>query len=328
MPGFTKTQIIALVSFIVVLISIPITFSLVKKLQIFSSRASEQKKVATSSASITATKPRSVPTNSPLTDLQKLIEGDGTTTSETPNSDISPIPTIDTSTNLAFGPTLSFQVSLEGRPANRQAGKVFVGIAQGQAATNPTYILTFTTDVPDSGKFNGLSLAGLNPGSVYTAYLKGSSQIDSGITFTMNPNESSLSNGKPVTLISGDLNEDNVINSADYTIARGYYGTTSASKNWNEKIDLNKDKIINNWDLLYINNNMGKVGTSGTWISTPKTTSLTNQNPIPPVGGLASPTGGPANFGDLLLSSSPPASIIPEASQGATQSSGYWLYVP
>lgn len=317
MPGFTKTQIIALVGFIVVLISIPITFSLVKQQQIFSSRASEQKKVATSSASITATKPRSVPTNSPLTDLQKLIEG----------SDISPVPTTDTSnagTNLAFGPTLSFQVSLEGRPAAKQADKVFVGIAPGQTATHPTYILTFTTDVPDSGKFSGLSLAGLNPGSVYTAYLKGSSQIDSGITFTMDPNESSLNNGKPVTLISGDLNEDNVINSADFTISRGYYGTTPASKNWNEKIDLNKDKIINNWDLLYINNNMGKVGTSGTWISTPKTTSLINQDPRPAVGGLASPTGGPANFGDLLLSSSPSA----ETSPSAAPSSGYWLYVP
>lgn len=321
MPGFTKTQIIALVGFVIVLISIPVSFSLVREQQIFSSRASEQKKVATSSASTTATKPRPIPTNSPLTDLQKLIQGNDTT-SETPNSNTSPATTnattSETSTNLAFGPTLSFQVSLEGRPANKQTDKVFIGIAQGQAITSPTYILTFTVDVPDSGKFSGLSLAGLNPGSIYTAYIKGSSQIDSGITFTMNPNESSLNNGKPVILISGDLNEDNVINSADYTIARSYYGTTPTSKNWNPRVDLNKDNIINNWDLLYINNNMGKVGTSGTWISTPKTTtSLINQNPI-------SPVGGPANFGDLLLSSSPSAEINPTA----TPSSGYWLYVP
>lgn len=323
MPGFTKTQIIALIGFIVVLISIPISFSLVREQQIFSSRASQQKKAATSSASTTATKPRPVPTNSPLTDLQKLVQGNDTI-SETPNPSISPAPSItDTGTNLAFGPTLSFQVSLEGRPANKQADKVFVGIALGQTTTNPTYILTFTTDVPDSGKFSGLSLAGLNPGSIYTAYLKGSSQIDSGIVFTMNPNETSLNDNKPVILISGDLNEDNVINTADYTIARGYYGTTPASKNWNAKIDLNKDNIINNWDLLYINNNFGKVGTSGTWISTPKSTTFLENKPN--VGGLPRQQAGPSNFGDLLLSSSPSAKATPSA---IPSSSGYWLYVP
>lgn len=317
--GFTKTQIIALIGFVVILISIPVSFSLVKQTQIFSSRASDKKVDSTSTSSVsgTVTKPRPIPTNSPLTDLQKLIQGDGST-NETPNSGISPLPTTDASTNLAFGPTLSFQVSLEGRPAGKQAGKVFVGIASGSVAVNPTYILTFTTDVPDSGKFSGLSLAGLNPGSIYTAYLKGSSQIDSGITFTMNPNETILNDNKPVILISGDLNEDNVINTADYTIARGYFGTTPASKNWNDKIDLNKDNIINNWDLLYINNNFGKIGTSGTWISTPKTsTFLINQNTAPPIGG-------PSNFGDLLLSSTPSA----EATPSTTSSSGYWLYVP
>lgn len=318
MPGFTKTQIIALAGFVVILLSIPVSFSLVKQQQIFSSKASEQKNIASSSASTTATKPRPVPSTSPLTDLQKLIQGNDTV-GETSNG------TSDNAgTNLAFGPTLNFQLSIEGRPAAKQSDKVFIGIASGKAATAPTYILTFTTDVPDSGIFSGLSLAGLNPGSIYTAYIKGSSQIDSGVTFTMNPNETNLNNGKPVILISGDLNEDNVINSADYTISRSYYGTTPASNNWNSRADLNKDNLINNWDLLYINNNFGKVGTSGTWISTPKTTSsVINQNTAPAVGG-------PANFGDLLLSSNPSASasVSATATPSAIPSSGYWLYVP
>lgn len=321
MPDLSKVQIIALIGFLIVLISIPISFSMVKQTQIFSSKASEQKKVSTNSAFTTATKQRPVPSNSPLTDLQKLIQESGGVI-ETPF----PTPTAsadiisNSGTNLSFGPTLNFKAVLEGRPADDQSDKMFVGIASGTTALNPTYLLTFTVDIPKDGIFKGLSLAGLNPGSVYTVYLKGTSQIDSASTFTMNPNETNLDDLKGIVLISGDLNEDNVINAADYTIARNLFGITPLSANWNPRADINKDNIINNWDLLYINNNFGKVGASGTWISTPKTTSsIINQNTAPPVGG-------PANFGDLLLisNSSPSA----EATSSTIPSSGYWLYVP
>lgn len=310
MPGLTKTQIIGLAGFLLILISIPFSFSLAKESQIFRSWASGLKTTSTTTQTVsgTVTKPRSVPSSSPLTDLQKALQGinDSSSSASPP-----PTPEVD----LAFGPTLNLRVSIEGRPANTQSGKVFIGIASNSTTIPPAYILTFTVDMPDSGIFKGISLAGLNPGSVYTAFVKGASQIDTASTFTMIPTETNLGSGEPLTLISGDLNEDNTINSADYTIARNLYGNTPSSGNWNSRADFNKDNVINNYDLAIITKNMGKTGASGTWISSPRSsTPSASLNTKPNVGGP------PTNFGDLLLSSSPSASTSPTG--------GYWIRVP
>lgn len=93
---------------------------------------------------------------------------------------------------------------------------------------------------------------------------------------------------------SGDLNEDNVINSADYTIALQANASTPGSTNWNELADLNKDGIVNIFDLAIITKNIGQVGASGAWTS-----------PIPKI---ATPSGG----------------LIPEEDS----TFGYWLWIP
>lgn len=203
-------------------------------------------------------------------------------------------PTIATS----YGPTLSLKAILEGRPANNQATKLFVGITEGALTTNPKFVLSFSVDLPVSGEYSNLSLAGLNPGSTYTALLKGSAQTAKSVTFTMSPAMTNLNDGQSINLISGDLNEDNVINSADYAIAQKVIGTTSKSSNWNENADLNKDGVINVFDLGIISKNIGQTGDSGVWTSsTPKVaTSSASLN--------SSPVGGPDNVG------------------------GYWLWLP
>ncbi len=321
MPGLTKTQIIGLIGFLLILISIPISFSLAKRSQIFRSRASELKTTATTTGTVsgTVTKSREVPASSPLTDLQKLLQGESPTPDSTTNPSISPTPTSEVS--LAFGPTLNLKVSIEGRPEAKQSDRIFIGIASNSTAP-PTYILTFTIDMPDSGIFKGISLAGLNPGSQYTAFIKGTSQIDVSSTFTMDPTESNLNNDQPITLISGDLNEDNTINTTDYSLAQNLYGTTSSSSNWNARADFNKDNIINNYDLAIISKNIGKAGASGSWISSPRpSTQSASLTTKPGVGGP------PTNFGDLLLSSSPSASPT-EPSNNTSNSSSYWLRVP
>lgn len=322
MSSLSRNQIIGLVGFFIILISIPISFYLVKQTQIFRSRASEPK-TSTPTGPVT----KAIPSPS-LTDLQRLMQA----TAESSTSSSSPTPTPEV--NLAFGPTLNLTISIEGRPAGKQADKVFVGLAAGSAQVNPTYILTFSIDVPDSGIFKGLSLAGLNPGSTYTAYVKGSSTIVSSSTFTMTPTETNLNDSKPLNLISGDLNEDNVINSADYSICLSLYGTTPKSSNWNPRADFNKDNIINNFDLVIISKNMSKTGTSGPWISTPTVSTpsaeLINKPNVgglasPNIGGLASPNlgGPPADFGSILSASTSSASPSP-----TSNSTGYWIRVP
>ncbi len=186
---------------------------------------------------------------------------------------------------------------MEGRPPGNQTTKLFVGILEGTLTTNPKFLLSFSVDLPSSGQYSQLSLAGLNPGSTYTALLKGSAQIAASSTFIMSPTVTNLNNGEPVSLLSGDLNDDNVVNSADYSIARKALGATSISSNWNENADLNIDGVVNTIDLSVISKNIGQTGASGAWTS-----------PIPqtatPSAGISSPVGGPGG------------------------QSGHWIFIP
>lgn len=307
MPAFSRNQIIALVGFFIMLVSIPVSFYLVKQTQIFRSKASG----GTTTTTGPVTKPLPSPSIPASSDLLKATQGTAGATSSS---------SAESSVNLAFGPTLNLVVSLEGRPTGKQADKIFVGLAAGSVQVAPTHILTFTIDVPDSGIFKGLSLAGLNPGSNYTAYIKGSAQIDTASTFTMGANETTLNDNNPLILISGDLNEDNVINSADYSICRDLYGTTTKSSNWNERADFNRDGIVNNYDLAIIIKNMGKTGASGPWVSTPQAATPSAQLITKPNIG-----GPPADFGAVLSAST--SSATPQTIEAPTRSS-YWILVP
>jgi hypothetical protein len=281
---YNKSQVLIISGFLLTLISIPVSFTLVKDSQIFRSRASEIN--PTPIAQIDSSTLTQVPDTSPLEELKKL-------------SDAQPLenaPTTDTTpTNFAtsFGPTLSFKVTLEGRPVTKNGGRFFMGIAPGSKTTKPTYLLTFNLDVPDSGVVSGVSLAGLSPGTTYTVYLKGPSQIDAASTFTMTASENALGGGAAIPLISGDLNEDNTINTSDYNLAKAAYGATSSSSKWSPKADINLDGIINNIDLVIINSNQGKTGDSGVWYSPP-----------PVASSSGTPVGGPDQRG------------------------GFWLYLP
>ncbi|MBI4035770.1 hypothetical protein HY383_02385 [Candidatus Daviesbacteria bacterium] len=203
-------------------------------------------------------------------------------------------PTIATS----YGPTLSLKVALEGRAENNQTTKLFVGIAEGALTANPKFVLSFSVDLPASGQYSNLSLAGLTVGSNYTALVKGAAQIAGSAAFTMAPTITNLNDGVVINLTSGDLNEDNVINSTDYTIAQKAIGSTSKSANWNETADINRDGMVNTFDLGIISKNIGKTGDSGAWTSPiPKTST--------PSAGLAAPPMGSPDGSD-----------------------GYWLWLP
>lgn len=222
------------------------------------------------------------------------------------DSALNPSPTPQPSDNLQqaiaqiiAGPTLNFKVKLEGRPEGKQAAKLFVGLAEGSTVVkNPKYILSFSVDVPDSGAYSGLSLAGLNQGATYTAYIKGPAQIATASAFLVTPSASTLNNGDPLNLITGDLNEDNVIDNADYIIAKKAYGSKPGDANWNPNVDFNLDGIINNYDLAYILKNMGQIGQSGAWYSKPPVATPSGSLNT---GGPTSPIGGPSLGGHWLF---------------------------
>lgn len=305
MPELTRKNLLILAGFILILASIPIGFALLKNTQIFNSGAKETK----TETSGPVTKLREVPSSSTLNDVNKILESTGAANTT---------PTPSYGSNLNFGPTLNIKVAVEGRPADKNAIKAFVGIATGDITPKPSYLLTFTVDFPPSGVFNGLSLAGLNVGSTYTAYIKGPAQIDNAITFAASPTETNLNNGQALTLLTGDLNEDNTINSADYALAKQLYGATSTSANWNERADFNQDGIINNIDFSYIIKNFGKSGASGIWYSAP-----------PPASGSAQLNVTPATAsGGYNLSEDTSSRSAYEAPVGTSNQGGHWIWVP
>lgn len=279
----TLKQRLLLVVYIFILLSIPIGAYLASESKNINSKASEQK----SAKKAVQSPPRS--TTSPAKQLLDSSKVNSYPTSSPSPEASSLSPEVATS----FGPTLSFTAALEGRPSINQATRLFVGIAEGDLTSNPKFLLSFTVDLPVSGNYSNLSLAGLSPGSRYTALLKGSAQIATSSAFTMSPSVTNLNGGETVNLLSGDFNDDNVVNSADYSIAKRALGTTSDSTNWNENADLNKDGVINTFDLGLVVKNMGAVGASGAWTSpVPNVATSSASLTAPPTGGPQNSTGG------------------------------------
>lgn len=252
----TFKQKLLLGVYIFILLSIPVGAYLASQNQTVQSRASEKKDIKLPTV-----------TPKPATPKKELLSS---TEQAAQSAKPSPTPTPDSSSPTiasSYGPTLSLKVTIEGRPMNNYAARLFVGIAEGTLTANPKFVLSFSVDTPASGEYANLSLAGLAPGSRYTALIKGPAQIANAASFTMSPTVTNLNDGQALSLVSGDLNEDNVINSGDLTIAQKAYGATAKSSNWNDNADLNKDRVVNLFDLSIINKNIGQVGSTGAWTS-------------------------------------------------------------
>lgn len=286
----TLKQKLLLGVYVFILLSIPVGAYLASEYQSIKSSATEN-----TTKPIVKVTPK--PTTSPAKELLSTSQSNLIQLSST--SSATPTPTPDTTSPTianSFGPTLSLKASLEGRKAD-QSTKLFVGIIEGNLTSSPKYLLSFTVDLPKTGQYSNLSLAGLTSGTKYTAILKGSSQIATSSAFTMSPSVTSLNDGQPINMLSGDLNEDNVVNSADYSIAIKAINSTPTSPNWNQAADLNQDGVVNVFDLAIIIKNTGQTGASGAWTS-----------PIP--------------------KSATPSASLNSPAQGSPDSRGYWIWVP
>ena len=269
-----KTRIMLGV-YIFLILSIPMGAYLASQYQTYKSSASEGKKPVVKNTPLPS---------SPSSAAQELLS---LSQSNLPDSS-SPSPSPDASSPTvatSFGPTLSLKISIEGRPKDNQATKLFVGIVEGSLSQNPKFLLSFSVNVGKDGTYSNLSLAGLTTGSSYTALVKGSAQIAASSTFVMSPTITNLESGTAINMLTGDLNEDNVINTSDYSLVQNALGNTTSSANWNDNLDLNKDGVINIFDLAIINKNMNQIGASGSWtsplpqVSTPSA-SINNSSPI------------------------------------------------
>lgn len=242
--------------------------------------------------------PREVPADTPLSKLVKELHA---SPSASPVSKIIDVtPTSTESATLLLGQTLGFRIIMEGRPADQNDAKVFLGLGNGQPANNPKYLLSFLINVGKNGIYTGLPLAGLDDGQTYTAYIKGPSQLATASAFTVKPTPIDLG---LLNLITGDVNEDNVIDSLDYNLVKASLGLTTASQRWNDILDFNRDGRINSLDLTVVSKNLGKIGMSGPWYSSQQqaTKSAT-------ISGSLNPAGSPDN--------------------GPQTGKGYWMWMP
>ena len=246
----TLKQRLLLGIYIFIILSIPVGAYLVSQNQTYKSSASESKPTKVTKKSLISTDSAQP---APAKELLSVLEETTPPAPEKETEEATSSPTIANS----FGPTLSLKAILEGRPQGKLATKLFVGIMEGQLTSNPKFLLSFSINLPDNGTYSNLSLAGLSPGSKYTALLKGKAQIATSSAFIMSPTVTNLNNGQALNMLSGDLNEDNVVNLADLSIAQS----------GNKLADFNQDGIINTFDLAIIFKNMGQVGASGTWTS-------------------------------------------------------------
>lgn len=206
--------------------------------------------------------PREVPDDSSLSKLVKELQA---TPSATPTTIVDVNNTTATEgATLLLGQTLGFRLIMEGRPFEKYAAKVFLGLGSGQIVNSPKYLLSFLINVPNTGIYSGLPLAGLDEGQTYTAYIKGPAQLATASAFVVKPTPIDLG---ILNLITGDVNEDNVIDSSDYNLVKGALGMTSSSQLWNPVYDFNLDNRINTLDLTIVSRNLGKVGMSGPWYS-------------------------------------------------------------
>lgn len=218
---------------------------------------------------------------------------------------------------LILGPTLGFSVIIQGRPLDNQGTKAFLGIAAGNPTTRPTYLLSFMVTIPASGSFEDISLSGLDEGQTYTAYLKGEAQIATASSFVVKATPTNLA---ALNLITGDVNEDNVIDTADYNLVKGSLGATPSSSKWNALYDFNLDNVINSWDLNVVTINLTKIGASGPWYS---------YSPIQ----TASSSGSLLKDGSTsaILKPSDTGSPAAEISPGSSNNQGrpgYWMWIP
>lgn len=302
----TLKQRLLLALYVFLILSIPVGAYLASQAQNLKSKADETKTSSNKPLATQVPKPIGTAKNELISLAEQSVSTSAGTQSTTTAS---PTPEASTTIATTFGPTLSIKAKLEGRPEGKQETKMFVGIIEGSVSTSPKYLLSFNVNTSADGIYEGLSLAGLTTGSSYTALLKGQAQLTKAVSFTMSPNITKLNSDDFVTLLTGDLNEDNTINTADLAIIKSAMGSNSSSSNWKELADFNMDGVINILDYSILYKNYGKSGDSGVWVS-------------------PDPTATPS----ASLRTSPSASLTDpsdnERAIGGPQSDGYWMWIP
>jgi Dockerin type I domain/Bacterial protein of unknown function (DUF922) len=93
------------------------------------------------------------------------------------------------------------------------------------------------------------------PGAYYLA-IKGDRWLRRVIPLHANGDVS----GVTAALLAGDINNDNVVDDADYQLLRAAFRSRPGDANWNPQADLNCDGVVDEADLRLLQSNFGQAG--------------------------------------------------------------------
>ena len=148
--------------------------------------------------------------------------------------------------------TISGIVSLQSVLAGNFAQSLVFTLTPSGTTAGSVLIQTVTLAAAD-GSF---TLTGV-PAGTYTLSVKGSKWLQRNIAVTVG---SANVTGLALSLLGGDLNDDNQISFADFVVLRNAYGSNPASANWNPSADINCDGQVSLADFILLRGNYGKSG--------------------------------------------------------------------
>ncbi len=144
--------------------------------------------------------------------------------------------------------TINGSVDLQrpGKPAPDPSWQVQLSVRVGST--------DYSTSTDQWGKF---TLAGLTPGT-YDIRVKNAhtlSRLKNGVTLVAGTNSVDVG-----TLLEGDANNDDVVNSSDFLLLRGSYFKSVGQPGFVDGADFNEDDIVNSSDFLLLRGNYFKSG--------------------------------------------------------------------
>ena len=159
-----------------------------------------------------------------------------------------------TSAGSPSSPILNFTVHLQGRTLTNNHGASVTIEVRNPGSNSSRFSQIVTTD--SNGRYNGLVLTDVPPGN-YDIFVKTRASLRGGISnCALHSGSNTLDFG---TLLVGDLNGDNKVNSIDYSIMVSDWDPVN-----NPRSDFNGDGVVNSIDYSLLVSNYNLVGDGGT----------------------------------------------------------------
>ena len=189
--------------------------------------------------------PTSTPTDTPV---------DTATSTLVPTSTYTETPTSTPTGTATPTPVLVGHVTWQGRPVQPHAlQQLPITLTLKMDSTEVNYPTTTT----DASGFFTASLSSL-PAGTYSWRVKGPKYLANSGTVTITGG--SVTSVEMGLMLTGDANNDNVVDSRDFILLKRAFGTTSGDPGYDDRVDFTGDLTVNSVDFNLLKRNFGVGG--------------------------------------------------------------------